>query len=126
MLPSETYTSPKVYDQLKEYHALKVDYLIKNEKFDFYRKAAVVRHPFSRLFSSWNDKFRTGEFHYELKNKSAFSWEQTKIRKEKYLDVFSPTISVFENPDVTPPNLRNVTFQAFLKYVSVQGSASRK
>ena len=48
-----------------------------------------------------------------------YSWNQTLERKKHYLDVFYPTISVFEQTGVPPPRLKNVTFNAFLKYISI-------
>ena len=80
--------------------------------------SAVVRHPFSRLYSAWNDKFRHGLFWKEMEHMPGHSWNQTLERKRNYLDVFYPTISIFERPGVTPPPMRNVTFAAFLKYIS--------
>ena len=77
-----------------------------------------MRHPFSRLYSAWNDKFRHGVFLEEMGNISGHRWKQTMERKEQYLDVFYPTISIFEEENIAPPLNRNVTFQAFLKYVA--------
>ena len=93
---------------------------MKDKKYQTYRSGTVVRNPFSRLYSAWNDKFRHGIFLERMKNIPGHSWNQTMERKKNYLDFFYPAISIFENAEETaPPPFRNVTFKAFLKYISV-------
>ena len=63
-------------------------------------------------------KFRWGVYTEEMKDRTGFSWSQIEQRKKEYLEPFYPTISLFEKEKSSIPEFHNVSFEAFVDYVS--------
>ena len=101
-----------------------IDFVEWNEKYHKYYKTINVRHPFTRLYSAWNDKFRTflledGRVDFKMdKNNFAHRNDHVKL----YHDVYYPAIKMFEDPENPPDFTRNVTFEAFTEYLAANPS----
>ena len=66
--PSENYNVPKVYQDLAPWHAPRASFLLNRSRiYEKYQSAAIVRNPFSRLYSAWNDKKGFNFFWFPLK-----------------------------------------------------------
>ena len=90
-----------------------LDFVIENEHYRHYQKTINVRHPFSRLYSAWNDKFRTflsenGKVDFR---ESLDNFAHRKEHVELYHNVYYEAIKIFEDDDNPPDFSRNVTFE---------------
>ena len=97
-----------------------------NDKYHRYYKTINVRHPFTRLYSAWNDKFRTflneaGKVDFKV---DANNFAHRKEHVRLYHEVYYPGIQLFEDSQNPPDYMRNVTFEAFVEYLVANPSQS--